>query len=186
MRRMHRRQLPTFRYHPDPIKTASVEASDVSCVVCGVGAGYVYTGPVYYADRSIELRDRVCPWCIADGSAAERHAASFTSLGIVPADVTEGVRSEIRRRTPGFIGWQEQRWLYHCADGAEFLGLAEFEDLREYPESIECIVEDYAAAGWSAEEIHEHLVSLSRVGQPTAYLFRCLHCGRGLAYSDFT
>jgi uncharacterized protein CbrC (UPF0167 family) len=95
-------------------------------------------------------RTHFCPWCIADGSAAETFGADFTDVGAeVPDDVPREVLEELAFRTPGFSGWQQEHWLYHCGDGAEFLGLA---DRRE---------------------------------GATAYLFRCRHCGRRLAYSDF-
>jgi uncharacterized protein CbrC (UPF0167 family) len=40
-----------------------------------VRAGYIYTGPVY-AEQ--DLAEAFCPWCIADGLAAERFQAEFT------------------------------------------------------------------------------------------------------------
>ena len=36
----------------------------------------------------------------------------------------------------------------------------------------------------SAEQIEEYLGNLDKGGSPTAYLFRCRHCGTDLAYSD--
>jgi uncharacterized protein CbrC (UPF0167 family) len=39
---------------------------------------------------------------------------------------------------------------------------------------------------WPPEEVEEDLAVLDKEGQPTAYLFRCRHCGTHLAYSDFT
>ena len=32
---------------------------------------------------------------------------------------------EIAERTPGFSGHQQEHWLYHCADGAAFVGRTE-------------------------------------------------------------
>ena len=34
--------LPRFRYHPNPMETGSVIASDARCVVCGEARGFVY------------------------------------------------------------------------------------------------------------------------------------------------
>jgi hypothetical protein len=42
------------------------------------------------------------------------------------------------------------------------------------------------AVGWRVDEVDGFLRSLSRDGQPTAYLFRCRHCGTHISYSDFT
>jgi uncharacterized protein CbrC (UPF0167 family) len=36
------------------------------------------------------------------------------------------------------------------------------------------------------EDSHAYVNRLTASGQPTAYLFRCLHCGAHLAFSDFT
>ena len=41
-----------------------------------------------------------------------------------PDDVPGRVLDEIAERTPGFNGWQQEHWLYHCADGAAFIGHA--------------------------------------------------------------
>src|SRR5437867_876141 len=65
-------EFPEFPYHPDPRATGSVVVSDTSCVACGQSRGFVYAGPVYSQD---ELIDSLCPWCIADGSAAEKYDA---------------------------------------------------------------------------------------------------------------
>jgi uncharacterized protein len=103
-----------------------VVESDASCRACGQARGYVYTGPVYSTE---ELKDALCPWCIADGSAAETFGAEFTDVGAdVPDDVPREVLEELAYRTPGFSGWQQEHWLYHCGDGAAFLGVADRRD----------------------------------------------------------
>jgi uncharacterized protein CbrC (UPF0167 family) len=38
--------------------------------------------------------------------------------------------------------------------------------------------------GWSAEDTEDFLRRLDRNGEPTAYLFRCLHCAAFLASWD--
>jgi uncharacterized protein CbrC (UPF0167 family) len=65
-------QLPRFLYHPDPIATGSVVGSPVVCSCCGQLRALTYVGPVFAED---ELEDELCPWCIADGSAAETYDA---------------------------------------------------------------------------------------------------------------
>jgi len=114
-------ELPEFPYHPDPQATGAVVESERRCLVCSTARGYVYTGPVYAVE---ELADGICPWCIADGTAAERFDAEFTDVGThVPDDVPREVLEQIARRTPGFSGWQQEHWLYHCGDGAAFEGV---------------------------------------------------------------
>jgi uncharacterized protein CbrC (UPF0167 family) len=114
-------ELPAFRYHPDPLATGSVIASDAACAACDKARGYVYAGPVYAPDEP----EALCPWCIADGTAAEVFDAEFTDVGVgVPDDVPREVLEELAFRTPGFSGLQQEHWLYHCADAAEFHGVA--------------------------------------------------------------
>lgn len=72
-------------------------------------------------------RARVCPWCIVDGSAHERFEAEFTDAACVGdhgswEPIPNSVVEEVAFRTPGFSGWQQERWWTHCADAAEFLG----------------------------------------------------------------
>jgi len=108
----------------------------------------------------------------------------FTDEWGRPDDVPDDVIDEVIRRTPGFAGWQQERWLYHCADAAAFLGTAGFEELSAHPESLDSIRAESQGWGWSDQEIEDHLRGLHRDGDATAYLFRCLHCGTHLAYSD--
>lgn len=73
-------------------------------------------GPVYSAVADDPI---ICPWCIADGSAARMLQAEFTDAGSgVPDEVPIEVVDEISHRTPGFSGWQQEHWLYHCDDAA--------------------------------------------------------------------
>ena len=120
--------IPEFRYHPDPLKTGSVAASDAACRCCEQARGYIYCGPVY-AEEELEKRGEICPWCIADGSAAARFDTVFVDPeGIGDCGrweaVSPTVAAEVSERTPGFSGWQQERWWTHCGDAAEFLGPA--------------------------------------------------------------
>ncbi|WP_330305041.1 MULTISPECIES: CbrC family protein [unclassified Streptomyces] len=163
--------LPYFPYHPDPLATGSLVPSRTRCACCGQPRGYVYAGPVYAVAG---LSHALCPWCLADGSAAARYEAQFTEVdGRVPADVVRTVE----QRTPGFGGWQQERWLTHCEDAAVFLGRAGIRELTPHPDALEALAADFG---------EEFLSVLDADGQPTAYLFRCRHCARHLAYADFT
>jgi uncharacterized protein len=113
--------FPEFPYHPDPLKTGSVMESALPCALCGHRYGFVYTGPVFAADDFVD--GPLCPWCIADGSAALRMRIEYTDVGAdVPDDVPGRVLDEIAERTPGFNGYEQEHWLYHCGDGAAFMG----------------------------------------------------------------
>ena len=174
--------LPTFRYHPDPIATGSITSSDEACIICRDRRGFAYVGPTYSAE---EVEGSICPWCIADGSAAERLDAEFTDIGSgVPDDVPGDVIGSIATRTPGFSGWQQERWLYHCGDGAAFLGRAGFEELQSYGDALEMLRTEAGRYLDDDADVDEHVQGLKSDGSATAYLFRCLHCSRHLAYSD--
>ena len=146
--------LPVFRYHPDPVTTEMVTETARTCVCCGQARGVVYAGAVHAAE---DLDERLCPWCIADGSAARRFGAEFTDVGVgVPPGVPAEVLDELATRTVGFAGWQQEHWMYHCDDAAAYLGLA--------------------------VDAPSGLLATAVVG--STYLFRCLHCRTELSYSD--
>jgi uncharacterized protein CbrC (UPF0167 family) len=173
--------LPEFPYHPDPLATGSVTISDTVCACCGRARGYIYTGPVYAVDEP----GRLCPWCIADGSAARRYEAHFTA-DLAGDEVTRDVLVTIAERTPGFTAWQEGQWLTHCGDAAAFLGSAGVRELAGYPDALDSMRQDIRTWGWPDDQINDFLASLDSGGQPTAYLFRCRTCAAHLAYADFT
>lgn len=165
-------ELPAFPYHPDPVATGSIARSTEVCEQCQRARGFVYAGPTYAVDE-IEF---ICPWCIADGSAAADLQAEFCTVDGAPDEVPASVLEAIVRRTPGFAGWQQERWLFHCSDGAEFRGRIGYDDAMGLPGVIESIVAD----GWPSEVIRRMSVN----GDLTGYLFRCRHCGTYLAYAD--
>jgi len=178
-------ELPFFKYHPHPLATGSIQLSDIACVVCGQARGYVYTGPVYAVG---EYAHCICPWCIADGTAHEKLKAEFTDFaGIGDCDgcgnlVSEAISEEIAYRTPGFSDWQQERWFTHCDDAAAFLGAVGYEELMTMePAAVEAIRQE---SGLEDEEWEDFFESLKRNGSPTAYLFRCLHCGAYGGYQD--
>jgi uncharacterized protein CbrC (UPF0167 family) len=174
--------LPEFPYHPDPTATGSIAPSEAACACCGRIRGYIYTGPIYTAE---DLGGRPCPWCIADGSVAERYDAHFTG-NLVGGDVSIDVVLAVDKHTPGFTAWQEPQWLVHRGDAAAFLGLAGAAELTRYPDAIETLRQEIIGWGWPRAEIENYVNSLDKDDQPTAYLFQCRVCATHLAYSDFT
>lgn len=164
------RELPTFRYHPNPVATGAFVLEPGRCSSCGLDRGYVYKGPIY----AIEEPDPPCPWCIADGSFAARFDAEFTDPAPL-AGLDPAVIEEVTRRTPGYAGWQQEQWLTHCNDAAVFLGAVGYEELLAHPEALELLRQDMG---------DDDVQGLSRDGSPTAYLFRCRHCGVELADWD--
>src|SRR5688572_19854803 len=97
--------LPEFHYHPDPIATGNVKPSDKTCQGCGQSRGYIYIASVYAIE---ELNEAICPWCIADGTAAKKFDAMFAdSHPLRQAGVTKQIIEEVTRRTPGYVSWQQ-------------------------------------------------------------------------------
>lgn len=89
-------------------------------------------------------------------------------------------------RTPGYTGWQQETWLGCCGDGAAFLGAAGARELGErFVEAAGAVKEhlrdEYDLSNGALQRFFE---SLSVESDPTAYVFRCLHCRTYLAYID--
>ena len=166
-------ELPAFRYHPDPVATGAVGAApDAVCPCCGLSTGWAYRMQPYGAGNQ---PDHLCPWCIADGSAAARFGSEFVSdfaSGEVPKEVVD----EINLRTPGYLSWQGARWQVCCGDAAIFLGPVGWDRLQALPDAQQSIIDD----GWSVGA----LPNMRADGDVCAYLFRCSHCGRHLAHAD--
>jgi uncharacterized protein CbrC (UPF0167 family) len=177
--------LPTFKYHPDPIATGSVVESEAICECCETARGYIYVGPVYAVE---ELVDCICPWCVADGSAHSKFDAHFMDADGVGGygeweAVPRAIAEEIAFRTPGFSGWQQERWWTHCADAAEFVGAVGSAAAKALGEQfLEHIRAQAGLEGgprWA-----QYLAALDVEHGPTAYAFRCRHCGKLGGYSD--
>jgi uncharacterized protein len=171
--------LPVFRYHPDPRATGSIRESAEQCACCHRSKGWIYTATFYTAQ---EVSKRFCPWCIADGSAAERFEGEFTdSYGL--DGVSEETLQEVTRRTPGFHAWQDPHWLAHCHDAAAFIGQVGHTELAAHPEALDQLRTDLRRDGWhDADQLERFLTNLGNGA--TAMLFRCTICGAHLAYAD--
>ncbi len=177
----------SFRYHPDPLGTGFALLDDTPCEICGEACGVRYDGPIY--GRRV---DSLCLACIASGAAARtlavgQHRAKFTDVGWgVPDDVPSEVLEEVSQRTPGFRGWQQEHWLYHCGDAAAFLGRAGYDRLVEHPDALAMALHENDEFGWTEERSQAYVEALTADGEANAYLFQCLHCGRSLAYTDMS
>lgn len=176
--------LPHFRYHPGAVATGSIRVSDNRCKCCEQVRGYIYSGPVYAIG---EYQDSLCPWCISDGTAHAKFGACFADeSGIggygawdhVPTDVI----GEVAYRTPGFAGWQQEQWWTHCNDAAIFLGRQGYEELDAMGDDAARAIRENA--GLEGPDWERFYRALHKDGSPTAYLFRCRHCGTLGGYQD--
>ena len=167
-----RPELPFFRYHPDPLATGAVKPGAVRCACCGEQRGYVYVGPVY---GEAELDESLCPWCIADGSAARKLGASFADdHPLLQARVPELIVQEVNLRTPAFSSWQQEHWLAHCGDACSFLGDASVEDVANASEGTKLAWQKEYGLG-EGDWLHITMGYQPR-GDQAFYKFKCLHC----------
>ena len=164
--------FPRFTYHPDPVATGAVKASDATCLCCRRPRGFVYDGSPY--SRRDDLDDAVCPWCIADGSAARTFGATFVQNS--EDELKPAIRRRLFERTPGYESWQGEFWLCHHDDACEFHGDATREDLNALTEAEETLFleeNDFLQDDWTDIKA-DHDAKASSLG---IYKFRCRHCG---------
>lgn len=170
-------ELPKFRYHPDPVASGSVAASKAKCACCGEARGFVYVGPVY-AEGEEDLSGRICPWCIADGSAHSKLGAEFVDSEGLEEGMPDSAAEEICQRTPGYASWQGEKWPVCCEEGMAFLGATDGKEmkgkyLRLEGAAMMYIVHDLGISGGAATRL---LGALRKDQAPTGYVFACLVC----------
>ena len=183
--------LPHFRYHPDPIATGMLVArEDFVCPVCRRSRAYAYVGPYISDNYGFENGEEICPWCIADGSAARTLNATFTGARYLSdqayAQMSLGARTELEKRTPSFHCLQQERWLDHHGEAATYIGEVDFERYLQLPPAAQFAVRDCSGddprAGLRPTDFVQRLRSDG--DGPTVYLFRCLHCDWYGAYLE--
>ena len=137
-------------------------------------------GPVYARD---ELREALCPWCIASEEAATRFDAMFSDdYSLLQANVGPDVVTEVTRRTPGFCGWQQEAWLVHCRDACAFHGDAEVDELL----TEEARTQLAGVDGVPEDRWVQFIESYRPGGNPAVYVYQCLVCGAQRFQLDFT
>ena len=172
--------FPQFKYHPDPIKTGAVVQSEEVCECCGKCRGYKAVSTIYAMDDV----ETICPWCISDGTAAEKYDGEFSDSHPLLSDgIDKKIVSEVCERTPSFISWQQERWLAHCIDACEFHGDAEKSDLENL--SGEELNESLTAEYLNINAWQEILQNYTKGSSPAIYKLRCRACGKNRFYSDY-
>lgn len=113
--------IPIFPYHRDPVASGSLRESDVACDCCGETRGVLYKGVTYCLNEP-----NLCPWCIADGSAASKFDAEFFDAEFVDdefnhVDLPEHFLLDVFGRTIGFATFNPIGWWVHCGEPAEYV-----------------------------------------------------------------
>ena len=164
------KDLPKFRYHPDPIGTGAFEeGEEKTCPCCGKKRTVYYSITPY----CVEDVENICPTCIANGEAARKYEATFIQGAEWEGEPDKEKEEELFCRTPGYISWQGEYWLSCCDDYCAYLGTVGTKELKAMDIADE-VFEEYAARD-EFEDVEEYLV---KDGSLCGYLFRCLHCGK--------
>ncbi len=166
-------EMPTFRYHPDPLRTGVIKRGKEYCPCCGHVRDFFYGGPIY----AIEEIENVCPWCIADGSAHRKFDATFNDdAPLISAGLARSIVELITTRTPGFTSWQQTDWLTCCDDACEFWGDASSEEVKRLDRHRDI----FPVGSLQVDDImwFEITRTYEPVGSPAFYKFICRHCRR--------
>ncbi len=193
---LHIRPLPIFKYHPQPLETGALKQDKtVECDCCKQESSVYYSGPFYCAGE----RKYLCPWCIANGAAAEKFAGSFQDEASIDGvelqydeeDEVTGVINpypdemlkELVERTPGYHGWQQEYWLAHCGEFCAFISYVGWDEIKDRLDEFANIEEDCENFGVNFTDL---VKCLQNDGDCQGYLFRCLHCGKLRLWADFS
>jgi uncharacterized protein len=173
-------RLPNFKYNPNPILLKVIKEEKTLCPVCNKNRDYSYVGPFY----SVEEVEGICPWCIADGSAAKMFEGEFQDVESCDDVEKDEYIDELIFRTPGYSGWQQEYWLSHCGDFCAIKSYVGWEDIKnledELSDDIQRICNNYQIT----EEIFKS--SLTNGGDHQGYLFQCIKCGKHRIHSDLS
>ena len=175
-REERKKLLPKFRYHPDPLETGSfIEGEAKICPCCGKESNTYYVKRPYAVDDL----DYLCPVCISNGEAAKKYDADF--IQDVDDDFVpdKEKRDELFYRTPGYLSWQGEYWLYCCNDYCAYLGSVGTKELKEMGIAEE-VFEEYN----KRKEFNDIEEYLEKDGSICGYLFRCLHCRKHHLWVD--
>ena len=169
-RRERLKDLPQFRYYPDPVGTGAFEeGEEKTCPCCGKKSTVYYSTMPY----CVENVENLCPLCISNGEAAKKYDATFVQGAEWNGEPDKEKDEELFCRTPGYISWQGEYWLSCCDDYCAYLGTVGTRELRAMDIADE-VFEEYEARN-EFEDVREYLV---KDGSLCGYLFRCLHCGK--------
>ena len=173
-------KLPIFKYNPYPIKLDVIIEKETICPVCEKKQNYVYEGSFFSEE---EVRG-ICPWCIADGSAAKKYNGEFQDVASCDEVDEEEYLNELIYRNPGYIGWQQEYWLSHCGDFCsiiDYVGWKEIKHLEnELMDDISRICKEYQMS------IQDFKNTLFNKGDFQGYLFQCNCCKQHRLHVDMS
>ena len=183
------KELPYFKFHPNPVETEAFEYDNVICDCCGKETSVYYSGP-FYCEGNIEA---LCPWCIASGKAAKKFDGGFqdyASIEGISADPSKANEidypaeslKEVTERTPAYNSWQQGFWLGHCGDLCAFVGYVGWAEIENKLDDFFDLESDCREFGLDREDLPK---VLKNNGSCQGYLFQCLTCKKYRLYFDF-
>lgn len=174
--------LPVFRFHPNAYGLGIFEAVPGICQACNAERTMRYNSSFYAVDDVTHI----CPWCVADGTAARVFDGEFSDYsgidGTTPpptVDLTEAI--EVATRTPSYPSWQQEEWRSHCGRPCAYLGGIGSSELTAFLDEPAFAADVHGGLGWDTELI---LTRLTRDGDLAGYLFECLTCGAHRLHVD--
>ncbi|QMV14628.1 CbrC family protein [Vibrio spartinae] len=177
---MNIKQLPSFKYHPDPIASGVFVKSDSVCPVCNQNNGYKYVGP-FYAFTEVE---NICPWCIKNGKAAEKYDLTFVDEDEIDSVADEQAIEELTKMTPGYFFPQGDTWPAHCDDFCILLGGAKVVEIED---KLSLLTKDLEFIKERLEITDDMLLKdLTKDNSPLWWiLFKCKGCDSYKLIADY-
>lgn len=178
--------LPVFRFSPNAYDLGLFEPTAGVCEACKAPRTLRYTSSFYAIDEV----QYICPWCVADGTAARLFNGEFSDYAGIdgipfdpsePITVDEADATEVATRTPSYPSWQQEEWRSHCGRPCAFLGDIGASDLTQYLGEPDFSADVNGGLGWDPSILHSQL---RRGGELAGYLFRCLSCGAHRLHVD--
>lgn len=180
---------PTFRFHPNAYDLGLFEDVAGTCEACSTPRTLRYRGSF----ASAEGVEYLCPWCVADGTAARVFHVEFTDVGGIDGvasapgapdaiDAIDGDEArEVSTRTPSYDSWQQQQWRSHCGRPCAFIGDIGASGLDAYLAEPDFAADVDGGLGWDPSLLRDHL---REAGDIAGYLFECLSCGAHRLHVD--
>jgi uncharacterized protein CbrC (UPF0167 family) len=166
------RELPVFKYNLKPLDNQIIIRRTAVCSVCNKETDYVYEG-FFYSKKEIR---NICPWCVANGKAAEKYKGKFQDIALCEKVESSEYIDELIHRTPGYIGWKKEQWLSHCGDFCTFVGYIRGEEILQLVDELGYDLERVKRVnGITQEALDKHLKNNNNL---QGYLFKCVVCGK--------
>lgn len=170
-------KLPQFAYIPDPLKSGAVIPSDEPCACCGETRGYLCKIP----PNTEEGIENLCPWCVADGTAAAIFDPEFTDpIAFEKNNLPLETIRIISTRTPAYTlpldPDADDQWPVHCEDACVYLGELSTTDSDMIPdEAKEEFRQRYALSDKEFQQLIYH--DDPSKNRTALHRFQCRKCG---------